>query len=293
MKPLPTSPIPSVSASDQWQHHQRVALIVQYVGTHFHGWQWQARERTVQGEIEAAIASALGHPVSIHGAGRTDAGVHAAAQVAHFNAPVMIPAHRWADILGSRLPADILIRASAPVPQDWHAQFSAQWRRYRYTIYTDPCPNLFLSPYVWHYYYEPIDIERIRNALAPLVGYHDLAAFHRSRSGRSHSWVEIQAVDCQRRGSLITVEIQANGFLYGMIRLMMGLLVQVGTGQVSVETFTGLWKERRRDLVKYSAPAKGLCLLRVGYEIFPFAPEVWFDAQPQFHLSMPAFSMAG
>lgn len=267
---------------------QRVALIVQYVGTHFHGWQRQACDRTVQGEIEAAIREVLGHPVSIHGAGRTDAGVHAAAQVAHFNAPIRIPAHRWADILNSRLPSDILIRASAQVPDNWHAQFSARWRRYRYTLYTDPCPNLFLRPFVWHYYYEPIDISPIQAALDPLIGQHDLTAFHRARSGRAHSWVEVQAAECKRQGSLVTVELQANGFLYGMVRLIMGLIVQVGRGQISSDEFTALWKDQRRDQVKYAAPAQGLCLLRVGYEVFPFAQDLWLDAQPHFYLSSSA-----
>ncbi|MBD2258090.1 tRNA pseudouridine(38-40) synthase TruA [Pseudanabaena sp. FACHB-2040] len=267
--------------------NQRVALVVQYVGTRFHGWQRQASDRTVQGEIEATLEAVLGHPVSIHGAGRTDAGVHAAAQVAHFMAPALIPAHRWADILNSRLPSDVLIRAAAQVPDDWHAQFSACWRRYRYTLYTDPCPNLFLRPFVWHYYYEPIDTQQVQRALDPLVGYHDLTAFHRSRSGRSHSWVDVQAAECSRQGAFVTVELQANGFLYGMVRLIMGLLVQVGKGQLSVDGFTALWKNRQRDQVKYSAPAQGLCLLRVGYEVFPFAPDIWFDTQPLFCLNTP------
>lgn len=282
--------LPSIAAAapaDSAQS-QRVALVVQYVGTHFHGWQRQASDRTVQGEVEAAIEAVLGYHAPIHGAGRTDAGVHAAAQVAHFTAPALIPAHRWADILNSRLPSDILIRASAQVPDRWHAQFSACWRRYRYTLYTDPRPNLFLRPFVWHYYYEPIDAQRVQQALDPLVGYHDLTAFHRSRSGRSHSWVEVQAAECHRRGAFVTVELQANGFLYGMVRLIMGLLVQVGKGQLSTDGFTALWKNRQREQVKYAAPAQGLCLLRVGYDLFPFPPEVWFDAQPLFHLNPPA-----
>ena len=107
------------------QATQRVALVVQYVGTHLHGWQWQPNARTVQGEIEVAIRSVLGYDVRLSGAGRTDTGVHAAAQVAHFDAPAFIPAHRWADVLNARLPEDVLIRASAVVPDTWHAQFSA------------------------------------------------------------------------------------------------------------------------------------------------------------------------
>lgn len=291
MKSLPTLTAANAEGTEPSQC-QRIALVVQYVGTNFHGWQRQASDRTVQGDIESAIASVLGYHTPLHGAGRTDAGVHAAAQVAHFNAPAMIPAHRWADILNSRLPNDILVRAAAQVPVDWHAQFSACWRRYRYTLYTDPGPNLFLRPFVWHYYYESINIGQMQQALEPLVGHHNLSAFHRSRSGRSHSWVEVQAAECHQQGPFITVELQANGFLYGMVRLIMGLLVQVGRGQLSPERFTTLWQQQARDQVKYAAPAQGLCLLRVGYELFPFAPEVWFDAQPHFRLGAPADPLA-
>jgi len=266
----------------------RVALVVQYQGTHFHGWQRQPRERTVQGDIEAAIQNVLGVPITLCGAGRTDTGVHAAAQVAHFDAPDIIPAFRWASILNSRLPEDVLIRASAKVPEGWHAQFSAQWRRYRYTLYTDPLPNLFVRPFIWHYYYQPLDAALIQAALEPMVGHHDLTAFHRAGSKRTHSWVDLQQVECHRRDAFITVELQASGFLYGMVRLIMGILVQVGRGILSVEEFTHLWKSRQRSQVKYAAPASGLCLLRVGYEHFPFPPNVWYDAYPQFHFAPPS-----
>jgi tRNA pseudouridine(38-40) synthase len=130
------------------QESQRVALVIQYLGTHFHGWQRQLRQRTVQEEIESTVQSVLGHPVTLHGAGRTDSGVHAAAQVAHFDAKTLIPAHRWASILNHRLPDDVLIRGSAQVDKTWHSRFSATWRRYRYTIYTDPrfvCASLLLA----------------------------------------------------------------------------------------------------------------------------------------------------
>ncbi|RZM75216.1 tRNA pseudouridine(38-40) synthase TruA [Leptolyngbya iicbica] len=279
------------SAAPDTEYH-RVALVVQYVGTHFHGWQRQPRERTVQGDIEAAIATVLGQPVTLCGAGRTDTGVHAAAQVAHFSAPQLIPAHRWASILNGRLPEDIIIRASAAVPDDWHAQFSAQWRRYRYTLYTHPIPNLFVRPFSWHYYYESLSTVRMQAALDLLVGYHDLTAFQRAGSKRSHAWVELQSAECQRRDSFVTVELQANGFLYGMVRLLMGILVQVGRGLLSVEEFTQLWRCQQRERVKYAAPAGGLCLLRVGYEYFPFAPDVWYDTQPHFALPLVSAPIA-
>lgn len=264
------------------QEKQRVALVIQYLGTHFHGWQRQPNRRTVQEEIETAIAQIQGYPVTLHGAGRTDAGVHAAAQVAHFDQISPIPPCRWATILNARLPDDIIVRASNLVSNTWHARFSACWRRYRYTIYTDKQPNLFVKPFSWHYYHAPLKESLMQAALEPLLGKHHLAAFHRANSARTHSWVEIQAAQCYRTGPLIHVEIQANGFLYGMVRLLMGMLIEVGNQQRSLLEFTSIWKNQRREEVKYAAPAKGLCLLRVGYPEFPFPPSIWYDTQPMF-----------
>lgn len=266
---------------------QRVALVIQYLGTHFHGWQRQPNQRTVQEEIETAIQSVVGQRVVIHAAGRTDTGVHAAAQVAHFDVVSLIPAHRWADVINARLPEDILIRASAVVSVDWHARFSASWRRYRYTIYTEARPNLFARSFSWHYYLAPLDETQIQRALDPLIGRHHLAAFQRTNSSRPHSWVEIQVAECTRQDPFIYIEVQASGFLYGMMRLLVGLLVEVGRGERSIPDFTRLWTDERRDQVRYAAPPQGLCLLRVGYPEMPFSPDLWFDTQPKLVLTRP------
>ncbi len=265
-------------------NQSRVALVIQYLGTHFYGWQRQPHHRSVQEEIEKVLSEAHQKPVTLYSAGRTDSGVHAAAQVAHFNTTLPIPAHRWAALLNSRLPEDILIRATAAVPSDWHARFSAIWRRYRYTIYTDALPNLFVRPFSWHYYQAPLSESLIQEALEPLIGKHHLAAFHRANSGRSHSWVNVMVAECYRKEPFIHIEIQANGFLYGMVRLLVGMLVQVGRGKLHPQDFTEIWVNQRREQVKYAAPARGLCLLRVGYPDSPFPPEIWFDTQPKFLL---------
>ncbi|HTL88555.1 MAG TPA: tRNA pseudouridine(38-40) synthase TruA [Leptolyngbya sp.] len=260
---------------------QRVALLIQYLGTRFYGWQRQPNHRSVQEAIETAIASVVGHPVVIHAAGRTDTGVHAAAQVAHFDVATLIPAHRWADVINARLSDDVLIRASAAVPSDWHARFSATWRRYRYTIYTEARPNLFARSLSWHYYHAPLDESKIQQALDPLIGRHHLAAFEKANSSRPHSWVDVQFAQCVRQDSFLYIEVQASGFLYGMMRLLVGLLIEVGRGDRSIQDFTRLWTEERRDEVRYAAPPQGLCLLRVGYPEMPFPPELWFDSQPK------------
>jgi len=264
---------------------QRVALVIQYVGTKFYGWQRQPHHRSVQEEIETTLTEVLQEKVTLYGAGRTDTGVHAAAQVAHFNHKSYIPAEKWASVLNARLPEDILIRASAEVPSTWHARFSAAWRRYRYLLYTDSCPNLYVKPFSWHYYKLPLSVSLMQEALTPLLGRHHLAAFHRTQSSRKDSWVDVQDVQCHRRGHLIEIEIQANGFLYGMVRLLVGLLVEVGSAKRSVQNFQTIWLEEQREQVKYAAPAKGLCLLRVGYLDFPFEKKVWFDNQPLFYFN--------
>ena len=263
---------------------QRVALVIQYLGARFFGWQRQSQGRTVQSVLESAIESITGETVTVHCAGRTDSGVHAAGQVAHFDTSGPIPAHRWMQVLNSRLPDDVLIRASALVDDEWHARFSASYRRYRYTLYTDSLPNLFLAPHVWHYYHAPLVAERIQEALNPLVGQHHLSAFERAGSSRPHSWVDVHEVQCQRRGSLLEIEVQAKGFLYGMMRLLVGMSVRVGEGSLSLDEFQLIWREEKRELVKHSAPAKGLCLLRVGYPDSPFPPAAWYNTQPLYVL---------
>ena len=264
---------------------QRIALVIQYQGTYFHGWQWQPKYRSVQEEIEKAISTIAGCKVTLYGAGRTDSGVHAAAQVAHFNVISRVPPSKWASILNSYLPEGILIRSSVGVSSNWHARFDAIYRRYRYTLYNDKLPNLFVKPFSWHYYQAPLDESLIEAALQPLIGKHHLAAFHRANSGRKHSWVNVQDVKCFRRGALVHIEIQADGFLYGMVRLLVGMLVQVATGKRTKEDFTQIWQQERREEVKYAAPPQGLCLLRVGYDDFPFPPEIWYDTQPLFEFS--------
>ncbi len=263
---------------------ERVALVIQYAGANLCGWQKQPFGRAVQSEIERAIEKFLGQHVEIYGAGRTDSGVHAAAQVAHFDNPSLMPAANWATAINNRLPDDILIRASAAVDSNWHARFSAKYRRYRYTIYTNKQPNLFVRPYTWHYYHEPLDLTLMQAAVAPMLGKHHLAAFHRTDSSRTHSWVEIQAISCEQLGDFIHIEVQANGFLYGMVRLLVGMLVRVGNGDLSIADFTEIWQNDQRGEVHHSATARGLCLLRVGYADFPFPESVWYDTQPQFLL---------
>ena len=264
---------------------RRIALCLQYDGSAYCGWQRQPRDPSVQETLEAALAQLdPAGPAAVVAAGRTDTGVHASGQVVHFETAGPIPAQRWPAALNGRLPASIRVRGAAAVPADWHACFSATYRRYRYTLYNARLPNLFLAPWSWHRYQVRLDEQRMRQALEGMLGEHDFAAFERAGSARSHSRTTLQQVQIERRGDLIEVELQASGFLYGMVRLVMGQLVAVGEGRLSLAAFERRWRERARSEVKEAAPPHGLCLLRVGYpsEVFPRA--AWYDCQPRYLL---------
>jgi tRNA pseudouridine38-40 synthase len=240
----------------------------------------------VQQTLEEAIA-ALDPEGAAHtmAAGRTDTGVHAAAQVAHFDTAGPIPAQRWPKALNGRLPATIRIRAAVEVAPAWHACYSASYRRYRYTIHNARTPNLFLAPWTWHRYQSRLDEQRMAAALEGMLGEHDFAAFQRTGSRRSHARTSLQDVRVERDGDLIQVELQASGFLYGMVRLVMGQLVAVGEGRLSLDIFEQRWRERQRAAIKEAAPPHGLCLLRVGYPTPVFPEWAWYDGQPRFRLS--------
>ncbi len=264
---------------------RRIALCLQYEGSSFHGWQRQPGQASVQATLEAAL-EALDplRPLRAVAAGRTDSGVHAAAQVVHVDVSGPIPAQSWPAALNGRLPASIRVRAAAAVPNDWHACFSATYRRYRYTLYNGRGPNLFLAPWSWHRYRHRLDDRAMAEALRGLIGHHDFTAFQRAGSSRSHARTRVQEVSLERRGDLIVTEIQASGFLYGMVRLLMGQLVAVGEGRLDPAAFEQRWRRRARSEVKEAAPPQGLCLLRVGYPEPVFPKQAWYDCQPRYWL---------
>ncbi|KEF42330.1 MAG: pseudouridine synthase [Cyanobium sp. CACIAM 14] len=264
---------------------RRIALSLQYEGSAFHGWQRQTRHHSVQEVLEAAIADLDPHrPVHAVAAGRTDSGVHAAAQVVHFDTAGPIPASRWPKALNGRLPPTIRVRAAAEVPSDWHACFSASYRRYRYTIHNGRTPNLFLSPWSWHRHQWRLDERRMAACLEAMLGEHDFSAFQRAGSRRAHARTTLQEAWIARQGDLLVTEVQASGFLYGMVRLLMGQLVAVGEGRLDAEALLCRWRRGARHEVKEAAPPQGLCLLRVGYPAPVFPEAAWYDCQPRFLL---------
>jgi tRNA pseudouridine38-40 synthase len=266
---------------------RRIALCLQYDGSAFNGWQRQTNATSVQETLEAVIRQLDPHgPGRCSAAGRTDTGVHAAGQVAHFDTASPIPASRWPKALNGRLPASVRVVAATAVLPNWHACFSASYRRYRYTIYNGRRPNLFLSRWSWHRYQVLIEEERMRQALTAMIGHHDFGAFERAGSRRRHSRTSLQEVAVERQGDLISVEMQASGFLYGMVRLVMGQLVALGERRLSLDEFQRRWQQRLREAVRDAAPPQGLCLLRVGYPDPIFPQAAWYDCQPRFQLGI-------
>ena len=265
----------------------RIALVIQYDGSNFCGWQNQKDSITVQGTLEEKISELYpSKSVKVIAAGRTDSGVHASGQVVHFDYSGPIPIQRWTSALNGRLPLSIKVLEAVIVPSEWHACYSAKYRRYRYSIFNGSYPNLFLQNISWHRYRFKLDVNLMKHALNDLLGLHDFAAFQKAGSNRSNSLTTVQDVSILRHGDIVTVEIQASGFLYGMVRLLMGQLVAVGEKRLTLEEFTHRWRRGLRSEVKDAAPPHGLCLIRVGYEEQIFSKEKSFDTFPSFSLPM-------
>ncbi|MEB3255846.1 MAG: tRNA pseudouridine(38-40) synthase TruA [Synechococcaceae cyanobacterium] len=280
-----TEPTGDPSAGLAEPTRRRIALCLQYDGSAYHGWQRQNGLCSVQQTLEEALEALDPAPrIRSFAAGRTDTGVHAAAQVVHFDAAGPIPPQRWPQALNGRLPPTIRVRAAAMVSADWHACFSATYRRYRYTLYNGRTPNLFLAPWSWHRYRVRLNEALMDAVLQELRGEHDFSAFQRAGSRRANGVTTLQELSLERQGDLLVVELQATGFLYGMVRLLMGQLVAVGEGRLAPEAFRRRWQERARCDVKEAAPPQGLCLLRVGYPEPVFRKSAWYDCQPRFQL---------
>tara|TARA_Y100001968_G_scaffold279434_1_gene275371 strand:- start:199 stop:1041 length:843 start_codon:yes stop_codon:yes gene_type:complete len=266
----------------------RIALVIQYDGSGYRGWQNQKDSITVQGTLEQKIAELDPiRPVKVIAAGRTDSGVHASGQVAHFDCSGPIPTHKWASALNGRLPESIKVLEAVNVPMGWHACYSAKYRRYRYSIFNGSYPNLFLQNISWHKYRIKLDINLMNHALSDLLGLHDFIAFQKAGSNRSNSLTTVQDVSISRHGDIVTVEVQASGFLYGMVRLLIGQLVAVGEKRLPLEKFIYRWRNGLRSEIKEAAPPHGLCLIRVGYEEKVFSKQTSFDTFPSF--SLPIF----
>lgn len=246
----------------------RLKLIIAYDGSPFSGWQSQANGNAVQDHLENAFEQICSRPIRVHGAGRTDAGVHALGQCAHADLPVKrYQAERWRSALNGVLPTTIRVMRCQFVPESFHARFSAKGKLYRYRVWNEEVLPPLENNRVWHVR-DRIECERVVSAAKFFVGRHDFASFAANRGAPIADTIRtLRRVSVRKSGPLLTFHFEGDGFLYKMVRLMVGTLVQIGRG----ETLPGEIQSRLARPAKNNprqrnvAPPGGLFLIRVRY----------------------------
>jgi tRNA pseudouridine38-40 synthase len=242
---------------------RNVRLILAYDGTEFHGFQRQREEPTVQSAVEAKLERIAGERIIVTAAGRTDAGVHAIGQVINFHTRATIPTERVAVALNSLPPYSIAARDPREVSERFHARFDATSRVYRYLLLDGEA-----SPFLRRYSHRvaPLgDLERLRSAASCLVGRHDFSSFCAAAAEVAHKVRHLTCLTIERRGTLVLVEVTADGFLHSMVRIIVGTLLEVAAGRLRPEAVGEILAARDREAAGPTAPAHGLFLTRVTY----------------------------
>lgn len=242
----------------------RIILFIQYNGKNFCGWQIQPNERTVQQEIEQAIFNLTGSRVNLSASGRTDSGVHALCQVAHFDYDGSIPPERFAPALNTMLPGDVKIIASQKAPKDFHSRFSAKKKTYRYTFYVSEVELPLYEPFAERI--EKVDLDKMNLACEKIIGKHDFKCFLASNSSVKDTVRTVYSCKLKQKDRLITLTISGNGFLYNMVRTIAGTLYFVGLGKITPEEVGEIIASKNRQKVGKTLPAKGLVLQKVEYK---------------------------
>lgn len=243
---------------------RNIKLIIEFDGSSFCGWQRQPKGRTVQREIEIAIFKATGEEVLINGSSRTDAGVHAKAMVANFFTNSTIPGDKFREAINVRLPEDVSIVKSEEVAEDFHARYSSSGKTYSYTI-VNRYERLSLGhQYLYHYRYN-LDIDRMREACKFFIGTHDFRAFMSPGSSIKTTVRTIKDLHIECEGDHIKIFITADGFLYNMVRIIVGTLLKVGNNKLEPEEIKSIIKEGNRKRAGMCVPPNGLVLEKVFY----------------------------
>lgn len=261
---------------------QRYKLTLAYRGTRYHGWQRQipaevegaaagAELPTVQNEVRLAILRTLGHDVQVVGSSRTDAGVHALGQVAHFDTPrTQVPPERLLLAVNAKLPADVCVHAIEPVAETFDAIGSTLEKAYRYVIHNGPLKDVFHGDLALHLP-KPLDDAAMRAAAAHLVGEHDFAGFAKPGHGRDSTIRTVRSAEVHREGERVVVEFTGGGFLWHQVRIMTGTLIQIGLGRREAGSIPQVLAARDRKASGPTAPAHGLCLLWIRTTEQPLA----------------------
>ena len=241
-------------------------LTIQYDGTRYAGWQRQGNtDDTVQAKLEAVLGKLCGHRIEIHGAGRTDAGVHALAQVASFRAALDEPPEAIRDYCNRYLPQDIAVTAVELAPERFHARLNARGKHYLYRLWTAPVPNVFERRYVtpWE---GTLDLDAMRAAADKLTGTHDFRAFCSNKRMKKSTVRTIDSIAITAHGGEVRFDFRGNGFLYNMVRILVGTLVEIGAGERAPESIDRAFETGDRQDAGRTMPPQGLALAEVYYE---------------------------
>lgn len=242
----------------------RIAVGIEYDGTAYSGWQRQRSGVGIQQRVEDAVAAVADEPVDVVCAGRTDAGVHASGQVAHFDTRAARSERGWLLGVNSNLPDDINLTWVRPVADDFHARFSATARSYRYRILNRLVRSALERHRAW-WVHQSLDADAMHEAAQALIGEHDFSAFRAAGCQASTARREVTAISVVRNGDWLTLDVTANAFLQHMVRNMTGALVSIGTGERPVEWAEAVLASRDRKAGGIAAPPHGLTLVRVTY----------------------------
>ncbi len=244
---------------------RKIKLKIEYDGTNYHGWQIQKNAISVQEIIERAISRLLGNEIGIVGCSRTDVGVHAYGQIAHFSTDSTIPGDKFSYAINNLLPSDIVIKQSEEVSEDFHSRYSAKGKKYRYLIYNGAHASAIMRNRTYHVRPE-LDIEKMQKAAKYFIGEHDFAAFQ-ATGGQVRSTVrKIFSMELQKKeDNIISIEVSGNGFLYNMVRIIAGTLVYVGMGKIDADEISMIIDSLDRTRAGKTAPAEGLYLMEIYY----------------------------
>jgi tRNA pseudouridine38-40 synthase len=241
---------------------RNIKLTLEYDGTNYVGWQRQDNGISIQGEIEKILQQILQVQVSVIGAGRTDSGVHARGQTANFKTTSEMPIDKMLAALNGLLPEDIAVLHVEEVALDFHARYSAKERTYSYRIISKPSP--LLRNYSWHCPY-PVEISQMESIAQMILGEHDFTSFCKSEAEVNHHRCTVKESYWRRSNEVLEYWICADRFLHGMVRALVGTMVNVGRGYTTVEKFKQILERKNRSEAGMAAPAKGLVLERVMY----------------------------
>lgn len=240
-------------------------LTISYDGSRYDGWQKQGNtDNTIQGKLEAVLSSVCGEEIEINGAGRTDAGVHAQGQCANFRSASPLSPSVVMEMANSYLPEDIAIISAEEAPERFHARLNAKGKTYRYSLRLGTAPDVFRRKYQLRIE-DALDIEAMKKAAKALCGEHDYKAFCSLKKYKKSTVRNVESIELVLSGDNLDIYFRGDGFLYNMVRILTGTLIEVGTGKLAHTDMEGILRSLDRSKAGFTAPAKGLCLINVEY----------------------------